>query len=108
VRNCTLPVSAVLKLSPEKISVPTAAPVPPTLAPFDATTVPREPMEAPKTGVISKQVAKHAATISRERGIEASKRAKGRILTAFPAVNKESSRATRKIGWPETSRLLWL
>jgi hypothetical protein len=48
-------------------------------------------MEAPQTGVINKQDVKIAATISRERAIEASKRATGRILTRFHAVNKESS-----------------
>src|SRR5208282_1952652 len=55
VRNCTLPVSSVLSLSPSKIVVPTAAPAPPTFARTEATTVPRAPAEAPQTGVISKQ-----------------------------------------------------
>ena len=67
------------------------APAPPTLARSDDTTVHSAPVEAPHTGDISKQDTKHAATISRKRGIEASKRATRRILTAFPAVNKESS-----------------
>ena len=91
VRNCTLPTSAVLSRSPSKMVVPTAAPAPPTLAPSDDTTVPSAPVVAPQTEVISKQDIKNAATISRERAIEASKRATRRILTAFPAVNKESS-----------------
>jgi hypothetical protein len=90
VRNCMLPSSAVLNLSPSNMVVPTAAPAPPTLAPSDDTTVPKAPVVAPQTGVISKQETKHAATISRERAIEASKRATRRILTAFPAVNNES------------------
>src|SRR5580704_2849417 len=55
VRNCTLPASAVLRLSPAKMVVPTAAPAPPILARSEATTVPRGPLEAPQTGVINKQ-----------------------------------------------------
>ena len=107
VRNCTLPASAVLSLSPEKIVVPTAAPAPPTLARSDATTVPRAPAEAPQTGVISKQDVKIAATISRERVIEVSKRAIGRILTAFVAVNTESFPCEKSL-LPPTHCLLWL
>src|SRR5580692_4956999 len=107
VRSCTLPRSAVLNLSPSKIVVPTAAPAPPTLARSDDTTVHRAPVEAPHTGVINKQAAKHAATISRKRGIEASKRATRRILTAFPAVNIESSLRAKYL-LPPTFRLLWL
>jgi hypothetical protein len=72
--------------------VPTAAPAPLTLAPSDATTVPTALAEAPHPGLISRQVAKHAATISRKRAMKASKRATRRILTAFPAVNKEHQR----------------
>ncbi len=85
-----LPLSAVLKLSPAKIVVPTAAPVPPTLARSDATIMPSALSVAPQTGVISKQDAKNAATISRERAIEASKRATRRILTLLTRVNTES------------------
>src|SRR5580704_658598 len=89
-RNCTLPASPVLNLSPSKTVVPTAAPAPPTLARSDATTVPRAPVVAPQTGAINKQDVKTAATISRERAIEASKRATRRILRAPSGVNKES------------------
>jgi hypothetical protein len=70
-------------------------------------TVPRALVEAPQTGVVSKQDAKNTATISRERAIEASKRATGRILTAFPVVNKESFGCTKK-SFAGTSGLLWL
>jgi hypothetical protein len=107
VRNCILPDSAVLNLSPAKTVVPTAAPVPPILARFDETTVPKTPAEAPHTGVITRQDVKIAATISRERAIEASKRATRRILTAFPAVNKESSPRAKNL-LQRTSLPLWL
>src|SRR5579859_5071339 len=85
-----LPLSAVLNLSPAKIVVPTGAPDPPTLAPSEATMVPRTSAELPQTGVISRQVAKNAATISRERAINASQRALRRILTDLVCVNQES------------------
>src|SRR5271156_103209 len=96
-RNCTLPASAVLNLSPANTVVPTDAPAPLTLAPSAATTVPSGLTEAPHTGLINKQVAAHAATISRNRAIEASKRATRRILTPFPRVNKESLRCPKKL-----------
>ena len=107
VRNCTLPRSAVLNLSPSKMVVPTAAPAPPTVARSDDTTVPKAPAEAPQTGVISKQDTKHAATISRGRAIEASRRATRRIPTAFLPVNKESSPKARNL-LPLAACLLWL
>ena len=56
---------------------------------------PERPQKRPRPELISKQDVKIAATISRERAIEASKRATRRILTAFPAVNKDSPRCAR-------------
>src|ERR1700690_957269 len=73
VRNCTLPASAVLRLSSAKTVVPTGATVPLTLAPLEDTTVPNASPEAPHAGLINRQDVKIAATISRDRGIEASK-----------------------------------
>jgi hypothetical protein len=87
--------------------VPTAAPAPPILARSDATTVPRGPLEAPQTGVISKEDVKMAVTIPRERAMKVSKRATRRILTASPAVNKESYPGPKNL-WPLIAGLLWL
>jgi hypothetical protein len=60
-------------LSPAKTVVPTGATVPLTLAPLENTTVPNASAEAPHAGLINRHDVKIAATISRDRAIEASK-----------------------------------